>query len=93
VLVVTVAAGVVAVTGGQDVETLVIGRFTGRGSDVAGVPTGTFWNVNCWPPRTVIVYVQPSADAIGIAARPSTATRQPTVTAAIITLRLLNTVA
>jgi hypothetical protein len=93
VLVVTVAAGVVVVTGGQDVETLVIGRLTGRGSDVAGVPGATFWKVNCWPPATVIVYVQPSADAFGRAATPSTVTMQATVTAAIVSFRLLTTVA
>jgi hypothetical protein len=45
--VVTVAAGVVAVAGGQDCATLVIGRLTGSGSEVGGVPGGTFWNVNC----------------------------------------------
>lgn len=55
VLVVTVVAGVVPVTDGQVVETLVIGRLTGSGSEVAGVPGATFWKVNCWPPRTVIV--------------------------------------
>ena len=89
----TVAAGVVAAAAGHDWVTLVIGSWTGKGSVFGSVPSGTFWNVNCWPPRTVIVYVQPSADAIGIAARPSTATRQPTATAAIMALRLLNTVA
>jgi hypothetical protein len=46
VLVVTVTAGVVAVTGGQDCETLVIGRLTGSGSELGGVPGATFWNVN-----------------------------------------------
>lgn len=93
VLVVTVAAGVVAVTGGQDCATFVIGRFTGSGSDVGGVPGAMFWNVNCWPPATVMVTVQPSAEALGMAARPITATRHPMVTAAIVSLRLLNTVA
>ncbi|HTT27703.1 MAG TPA: hypothetical protein VMG37_04785 [Solirubrobacteraceae bacterium] len=93
VLVVTVAAGVVAVTGGQDCATFVIGRFTGSGSDDGGVPGATFWNVNCWPPATVIVTVQPSAEATGMAARPITATMHPMVTAAIVSFRLLNTVA
>ena len=93
VLVVTVAAGVVAVTGGQDCATFVIGRFTGSGSDAGGVPGGTFWKVNCWPPATVIVTVQPSADALGMAARPSTAAMAPMVTAAIVSFRRLNTVA
>jgi hypothetical protein len=46
-VVVTVAAGVVAVTGGHDCATFTIGRFTGSGSDVGGVPGGTFWKVNC----------------------------------------------
>jgi hypothetical protein len=45
VVVVTVAAGVVAVAGGHDCETLVIGRFTGSGSELGGVPGGTFWKV------------------------------------------------
>jgi hypothetical protein len=45
-VVVTVAAGVVAVTGGQDCATLVIGRLTGRGSELGGVLGATFWNVN-----------------------------------------------
>ena len=93
VLVVTVAAGVVAVTGGHDCTTLVIGRLTGRGRDVGGVPGATFSNVNCWPPATVIVTVQPSAEAFGMAARPITVTRHATVTAAIVSFRLLNTVA
>jgi hypothetical protein len=91
VVVVLVAAGVVAVAGGHDCETLVIGSWTGTGSVVGSVPGGTFWKVNCWPPATVIVTVQPSADAFGIAARPIAATMQqvtPTVS-----LRLLNTVA
>ena len=35
---VTVAAGVVAVAGGQDWETLVIGRLTGSGNELGGVP-------------------------------------------------------
>ena len=93
VLVVTVAAGVVAVTGGHDWATLVIGRLTGSGSDVGGVPSGTFWNVNCWPPATVIVTVHPAAEAFGIAPRPSAVTTHATVTAAILSFRLLNTVA
>ena len=93
VVVVTVTAGVVAVTGGHVCETLMIGSWTGRGSEFGFVPGGTFWNVNCWPPATVIVTVQPSADAFGIAPRPNTATRQNMVTAAIDRLRLLNTVA
>jgi hypothetical protein len=46
VVVVTVAAGVVAATGGQDWETLTIGRLTGSGSELGGVPGATFWNVN-----------------------------------------------
>jgi hypothetical protein len=92
-VVVTVAAGVVAVTGGHDWLTFVIGRLTGRGSDVGGVPGGTFWKVNCCPPATVIVTVQPSADALGSAAKPSTVTMDPMVTAAIVSLRLFNTVA
>jgi hypothetical protein len=92
-LVVTVAAGVVAVTGGQDCETLVIGRLTGSGSELGGVPGGTFWKVKVWPPWTVMTTVQPSAEALGRAARPSTATVDPTVTAAILSLRLVNTVA
>jgi hypothetical protein len=45
VVVVTVAAGVVAVTGGQDCETLTIGRLTGSGSELGLVPGGTFWKV------------------------------------------------
>jgi hypothetical protein len=93
VLVVTVAAGVVGVTGGQDCATSVIGRFTGIGSDVGGVPGGTFWKMNCWPPATVIVTVQPSAEASGIEARPSTVAMHAMVTAATVSFRLLNTVA
>src|ERR1700733_172411 len=93
VVVVTVAAGVVAVTGGHDWATFVIGRLTGSGSDVGSVPGGTFRNVNCWPPATVIVKVHPSADAFGNAPRPNTATMQAMVTAAMLSLRLLVTVA
>lgn len=47
VLVVTVVPGVVAVPGGHDWATLMIGRLTGSGSEVGGVPGGTFWKVNC----------------------------------------------
>jgi hypothetical protein len=47
VVAVTVAAGVVAVTGGHNCETLVIGRLTGSGSELGGVPGGTSWKVNC----------------------------------------------
>ena len=93
VVVVTVRAGVVAATGGQVWETLTIGSWTGRGSEFGFVPGATPWNVNCWPPATVITTVQPSADALGIAPKPNTATRQNKVTAAIDRLRLLNTVA
>jgi hypothetical protein len=91
--VVTVTAGVVAVIGGHDWLTLVIGRVTGSGSDVGSVPGGTFWNVNCWPPATVIVTVHPSAEALGIEARPSTATAAPTAKATSLKLRLFNTMA
>ena len=45
VVAVTVAAGVVAVTGGQDCDTLMIGRLTGSGSELGSVPGATFWNV------------------------------------------------
>jgi hypothetical protein len=93
VLVVTVTAGVVAVTGGQDQTTFVIGSVTGSGSDVGGVFAGMFWNVNCWPPATVIVTVHPSADASGMAARPNTTTTHAAVAAALISFRLVNTVA
>jgi hypothetical protein len=93
VVAVTVAAGVVAVAGGHDCATLVIGRFTGSGSEDGGVPGGTFWKVNVWPPATVIATVQPSADALGSAARPRTATIEPKVTAAIFSFRRLITVA
>jgi hypothetical protein len=93
VVVVTVAAGVVAVAGGHDSDTLVIGRFTGSGSELGGVPGATFWKVKVWPPATVIVTVHPSADALGSAARPSTVTIEATVTAAILSFRVFNTVA
>lgn len=93
VLVVTVAAGVVAVTGGQDCETLVIGRLTGSGSELGGVPGATFWKVKVWPPETVMTTVQPSADAFGSAARPRMATMHPMVTAAMVSFRFVNTVA
>jgi hypothetical protein len=43
VLVVTVTAGVVPVTGGHDCKTLVIALFGGSGSELAGVPAGTSW--------------------------------------------------
>jgi len=92
-VVVTVTAGVVAVTGGHVWETLTIGSWTGSGSVLGSVPGATFWNVNCWPPTTVMITVQPSADALGIAPRPNTANTQPAVSAAIDNLRLLNTVA
>ena len=45
VVAVTVAAGVVAVTGGHDCETLTIGRLTGSGSELGSVPGATFSNV------------------------------------------------
>jgi hypothetical protein len=93
VVAVTVAAGVVAVTGGQDCDTLTIGRFTGSGSELGGVPGATFWKVNVWPPATVMVTVQPSAEAFGSTARPSTTATNPKVMAAILSFRLVNTVA
>jgi hypothetical protein len=92
-LAVTVAAGVVAVTCGHEKTTLVIGSWTGRGSEASGVPAGMFWSVNCWPPATVTVTVQPSADASGMAATPSTATTRDVITAATLSFRLFNTVA
>jgi hypothetical protein len=93
VVAVTVAAGVVAVTGGQDCETLIIGSATGSGSELGSVPGATFWNVKVWPPATVITTVQPSADASGSAARPKTTATQAMVTAAMVSFRLVNTVA
>lgn len=92
----TVTAGVVAVTGGQDCETLTIGRLTGSCSELGGVPGATFWNVKVWPPATVMTTVQPSAEASGSAASPSTAAMAPMVTAAMVSVRLVrlvNTVA
>jgi len=93
VVVVTVTAGVVAVTGGHDCETLMIGSATGSGSELGSVPGATFWNVKVWPPATVITTVQPSADASGSAARPKTTATQAMVTAAMLSFRLVNTVA
>ena len=96
VVAVTVAAGVVAVTGGQDWETFVIAAPAGIGSAVGGVPGAMFWNTSVSGPvgrLTVTVTVQPSADAFGRAASPRTATIQPKVTAAIFSFRLVNTVA
>lgn len=94
VLVVPAGGGQTAVPGGQawDRTTLVIGSLTGSVSDVSCVPGGTFWKMNCWPPATVTVTVQPSAEASGIAASPSTVTKQPAVTPATVSLRRLNTV-
>jgi hypothetical protein len=93
VVAVTVAAGVVAVTGGQDCETLTIGRATGSGSELGGVPGATFWKVKVWPPATVMTTVQPSADASGSAAKPKTTATEAMVTAATVSFRLVNTVA
>jgi hypothetical protein len=97
VLVVTVAAGVVALTGGHDCETLVIALFGGSGSELGGVPGAMFWKtrVSGGPTgrATVTVTVQPLANAFGNAANPSTVTIDPTVAAAIVSFRLLNTVA
>ncbi len=94
VVAVTVAAGVVAVAGGHDQDGApTICAPGGSGSEDTGVPDGTFWNVNVWPPRIVITTVQPSADASGSAARPSTVTMDAMVTAAMVSVRLLNTVA
>jgi hypothetical protein len=72
-----------------------IGSWTGSGSVFGLVPGATFWNVNCWPPATVTTTVQPSAEALGIAPRPNTVSKQNTVKAATATvgLRLFNTVA
>jgi hypothetical protein len=94
-VVVTVTDGVVDAGGGQFWETLMIGSWTGRGSVLGSVPSGTFWNVNCWPPWTVTTTVQPSADAVGMAPRPKTANRQNAVrtAAATVGFRRLNTVA
>jgi hypothetical protein len=93
VVVVTVRAGVVALTGGHDWVTLTIGRLTGSGSELGGVPGATFWNVKVWPPATVMTTVQPSAEASGSAARPNTVTMEPRATAAMVSFRLVNTVA
>jgi hypothetical protein len=93
VVAVPVDAGAVAVAGGQDWETLVIGRLTGSGSELGGVPGGTFANVKACPPATVTVTVQPSAEALGSAASPSTATVDPKATAATLSFRVLNKVA
>ncbi|MBV9943596.1 MAG: hypothetical protein JO262_15830 [Solirubrobacterales bacterium] len=92
-VVVVVVVVVVLVPGGHDCTTLVMGRFTGSGNELAGVPGGTFWKVKVLPPATVMITVQPLAEALGIAARPSTATTDAKVTAAIFSFRLLNTVA
>ena len=93
-LVVTVAAGVVAVTCGHEKTTLVIGSWRGGAATRRAVPAGTFWSVNCWPPVDGDrVTVQPSADASGMAATPSTATTRAVVTAATLSFRLFNTVA
>jgi hypothetical protein len=43
---VTVSAGVVAVAGGQDWETLVIAAPGGSGSELGGVPGATFWKMS-----------------------------------------------
>jgi hypothetical protein len=93
VVVVTVTAGVVALTGGQDCVTLTIGRATGSGSELGGVPGATFWNVKVWPPATVMTTVQPSAEAAGSEPRPSTTAIEAIVTAAMVSFRLVNTVA
>src|SRR5947209_503080 len=83
----------VGAAGGQDQETLVIGRLTGSGSELAEVPGATFWNVNVWPPCTVTTTVQPSAEASGSADSPSTTAMEAMVTAAMLSFRLVNTVA
>jgi hypothetical protein len=90
---VTVAAGVVAVVVGHDH----VGPLTicapGGSSEDTDVPAATFWNVSVWPPRIVTTTVQPSAEASGSAARPNTAAMEPMVTAAMVSFRLVNTVA
>src|SRR6202044_3301846 len=94
VVVVTVTAGVVVVVDGQDHPgVLMTWAPGGSGSADSGVPAGMFWKVSCCPPRIVTVTEQPSASALGIAARPNTMTAHPAATAAILSLRLLNTVA
>lgn len=93
VVVVVEEAGVLAAPGGHDCETFVIGRFTGSGSELGGVPGGTFWNVNCCPPATVITTVHPSADASGSAATPNTVATDPAAMAAMISFLPLNKLA
>jgi hypothetical protein len=91
-VVVTVGALVVVEGCAHDAETLFTGPVPGGTKAEAGVPAGTFTlNVSVWPVSSVTVTVHSSAEAVGIAARPSVASTELTATTAIFSLRLLDT--
>ena len=59
-----------------------------------GVPGATFTvKLTFWPPTSVTVTTQVSAEATGIAAMPKIASSDPAVATATTSFRLLNTVA
>jgi hypothetical protein len=69
------------------------GTVSGSGIEDSGVPVGTFTvNLNCWPPATVTVSRQVSAEATGIAARPNTTSTTLAATQATNSFRVLNNV-
>ena len=70
VLVVTATAGVVVLVGVHCSLSEATGPVIGSPIAEMGVPGATLtWKTSCWPPTSVTVTVQSSADAVGIAAR------------------------
>lgn len=78
----------------QDSVTFTTGSFTGSEIEDSGVPGGTLTvnDIFC-PPATVTVITHVSAEAVGIAAKPETASTELAVRAATTSFRLFSTVA
>ncbi len=81
------------VVGAQDSVTPTTPTLTGRGICESGVPGATLTgNDSCLPPINVTVTTHCSAEAVGIAAMPSTASTIAAVSAPVATFRLLSTI-
>lgn len=77
----------------QDSETDCTGPVTGSLMDERGVPGATLTvKLTFWPPTSVTVTTQVSAEAVGSAAIPQKASDDAIVTTATTSFRLLNTV-